>query len=84
MKGGGVSLFISDILNFKVRCELIVLNDTMEALFIEFDKSQIRSSKNVVVGIFLYRPPNTDITRFTEQLILVYIETRKQNSVLNG
>jgi exonuclease III len=66
-RGGGVSLYIQDHIEYKCRPDLTELNEILETIFIEIPKDQINSDKSVIIGV-LYRPPNTDIHRFNEAL----------------
>ena len=56
--GGGVGLYVSDNLDFRIRTDIYVYeDDVMESLFIEIIRSYER---NVIVGI-IYRPPNQNV-----------------------
>ena len=46
---------------------LYVLNECVEALFIEIDKQQMNKPKNIIVGL-IYRPPNTNIVYFNSYI----------------
>ena len=59
--GGGVGLYVSNDLEFKLREDLSISNvDIVESLFIEVTRPR---EKNVVVGI-VYRPPNQRVDDF--------------------
>ena len=59
--GGGVGLYISNDLEFKLREDLSLHNvDTVESLFIELIRPR---EKNIIVGI-VYRPPNHRLDDF--------------------
>ena len=60
--GGGVGLLVSDLLSFKHRSDLDLLNEYIECTFIEIVHSTINSHKPLI-GI-IYRPPNTDCNIF--------------------
>lgn len=68
--GGGVSLFIQNHLNFQLRPELNSPDHNIETLFCEIDKSISPFSKNIIIGV-IYRPPNTDMTKFNAYLNIV-------------
>ena len=57
--GGGVSLFVSDVLEFNEIHELTGINNVMESVFIEISLCNI----NIIVGA-IYRPPDTDLNVF--------------------
>ena len=61
LKGGGVSLFIRDSLNFKHRTDLTIMQPFMECSFIEM---QFNDSKYIIGGI--YRPPDTNLDQFID------------------
>jgi len=73
--GGGISLFIREGIKYLLRNELSVLNDIIECLFIEI---LVSDDKNSVVGI-VYRPPNSSIEEFNEQLMAIVSKIRREN-----
>ena len=59
--GGGVGLYVSDNLDFRIRTDIYAFEDeVMESLFIEIIRPHKR---NVIVGI-IYRPPNQNVNDF--------------------
>ena len=66
-RGGGVSIFVTDGLNFKKRNDLCLSTDHCECIFLEFAKSDVNYDKNVIVGV-VYRPTDGSITVFNESL----------------
>ena len=84
-KGGGVALFIQKSLSYRMRDYLNVLNDNIEAIFVEIEKGEWNLSKNIVVGV-LYKPPNTDLEMFVEYLSLILdkIDHEKKLSYIMG
>ena len=83
--GGGVSLYIKQKIDYELRNDLSYQNRTIESLFIEIDKNQLKNKQNVVVGV-IYRPPNTDIHEFNEFLedCLDKIKAEKKKAYLLG
>ena len=71
-KGGGVSIFVKDILNVKERDDLNVNDDCMESVFIEVN--------NIVIGS-VYRPPNTNMDRFTNCIEKVMSQLKRENKL---
>ena len=65
-EGGGVGIFISNNLNYKLQTDLNIKEDgIVESLFIEITST---TGKNIIVGT-IYRPPmfeNKRITILTE------------------
>ena len=63
--GGGVSLYIKDGIQYTKRDDLCNMSTVAETVFIEIDKDVFRYDNNIIVGV-LYRPPDTDISKFNE------------------
>ena len=63
--GGGVSIYISDTLNFTTLENLTNTSKHIESLFIRIDKREINTTKDVIIGC-VYRPPNGDFKQFIE------------------
>ena len=66
-RGGGVSLFISDQVEYQLREDLTIQESYMETLFVELTNNTGFKNKNVICGV-IYRPPNTDIKIFNQKL----------------
>ena len=83
--GGGVSLYIDESMEYIVREDLCLMNNTVESLFIEIDKDTINKKMNCIVGV-IYRPPDTDVKLFNEKMneILSCIKTEKKLAYLLG
>ena len=77
-KGGSVSLYIAESVNYTLRTDLGVFSEIMESRFLEIDKNSINSTRNVVIGV-IYRPPNSDIDVFISQLSGLLDTIRKDN-----
>ena len=58
--GGGVAICIQDQISVAKRNDISVYCDDIESVFVEVDKYQIGSDKNIVIGT-IYRPPGHDI-----------------------
>jgi hypothetical protein len=56
----------------------LVNDDCIETVFIELDKCITHTCKNVIVAV-IYRPPNTDVTKFTEHIESVLDTVNKEN-----
>ena len=83
-QGGGIGILVSDLLSFKHRPDLDLLNEYIECTFIEITHSTI-DSKRPLIGV-IYRPPNTDCNRFLGHLedILNKIRSEKKNIYIMG
>ena len=63
--GGGVGMYISNTLDFKVRDDLSTFHEEiLESLFIEL---RFKGKKSKIVGV-IYRPPNNTFNKFEENL----------------
>ena len=63
-RGGGVLMYISESLSFKIRHDLSLPSESAELLCVEVD---LPREKNFIVCI-VYRPPHTDIDSFLGDL----------------
>ena len=76
--GGGVGLYVSSNLNFKLRCDLDFLESNVaESLFIEIVKPQ---GKNIVTGV-IYRPPNHNVDEFLTMTNELLSKISKENKI---
>ena len=80
-RGGGVSLFIHKKLSAKCREDLNVNQSFMEAIFVEIPKDEIGTNKCIIVGT-IYRPPNQDVSIFTDSLTEILHNIRKEGKLL--
>ena len=76
-KGGGLAIYSQNCLNFKLRNDLSDINDHLESLFIEVNKSPFKSFKPLI-GV-IYRPPNTDPSLFIEALTSLLDTIKAEN-----
>ena len=65
-RGGGVSLYINNMLQYKTRKDL-QMNGDVNSVFIEILKTSINTKRNVVCGC-VYRPPFMSLHIFNVQL----------------
>lgn len=77
--GGGVSLLISESMNYNVRNDLSIYNDCIESLFIEIPPCST-IQKEVVVGV-IYRPPNTNVNDFTTHITDLLSTVKKESKL---
>ena len=76
-RGGGISMYIHDSLNFKSRRELDINTKNVESLSIELIS---KNSKNTVLST-IYRPPDGDFKAFNTFLKDVYSISLKSNKL---
>ena len=84
-KGGGVSIYILNTIQYKVRKNLALPKHLFESTFIEVDKSIFKSKHNVIIGE-IYRPPSSQLKTFNIELekLLNTIEKEKKYAFLMG
>ena len=73
--GGGVGLYFSDDLNYKVRKDLNYDSDCAESLFIEIVKPR---GKNSIAGV-VYRPPGQNVNEFIVNTDCITIKISREN-----
>ena len=79
-RGGGVSLYIHNSLQYKVRNDLKIGNDqeTINSVFVEIDKNTTNTKRNLIVGC-IYRPPWVKIADFITALTPKLEKLRSEN-----
>ena len=80
--GGGVAVFIQKSLNYRVRKDLDIMHDSLEATFIELDFGQ---TKPMVFGS-CYHPPSSNFSQFQQSLesILYKVAVTEGKDVILG
>ena len=78
-KGGGVSMFIKENVEFIYRKDLSLTTPTVECLFIEL----LHENKKYLIG-GIYRVPNTDVKEFCETINRLIEPHRNHEIVLLG
>ena len=81
--GGGVGLFISNDIVYKLRPDLIIFDSQiMESIFVEIIRPK---QSNIIVGN-IYRPPNSNLQMFIDNTnrIMAKITTEQKDSYLMG
>ena len=64
--GGGVGIYINMHVQFNVIQDLTIMCDVLESVFVEVVKRDVCNSR-MLIGC-IYRPPNSDVNLFNEQL----------------
>ena len=84
-RGGGVSIYLLDMIQHKARTNLSFSTHMFESVFIEVDKSLFKSKRNVIIGE-IYRPPSSDKKTFNTELekVLHTIENDKKYAFMMG
>ena len=74
--GGGVGLYLSDNLDYKIRTDIYANEDeVMESLFVEIIRPHER---NIIVGL-IYRPPNQNVNDFVTRMNNVLEKISRDN-----
>ena len=76
-RGGGVSLYIHNILQYKIRKDLVI-GDVVNSVFIEIIRSSTNTKNNVICGC-VYRPPFMSVKIFNELLELFFSKLQSEN-----
>ena len=63
------------------RNDISVYCSDMESVFVEIDKDQIGSSKNIIIGT-IYRPPGHDIDNFNLEINKIRDKLHKENTIV--
>ena len=62
-RGGGVSLYLHESLQYKSRKDLIIGGE-INSVFVEIEKNSLNTDSNIIIDV-VYRPPNFSIPSFT-------------------
>ena len=79
--GLGVSVFINNNLEYIKRSYISIFDENVESIFIELSKDYIGYKKNSIIGV-LYRPPNTDMSIFNQQLLNILSSLKTENKIV--
>ena len=66
-RGGGVSLYIENGIDFINRPDLGYFDSEMESLFIENEGGNFKLSNNIIIAV-IYRMPNTSLDIFNDRI----------------
>jgi hypothetical protein len=81
--GGGLSLYVKDNLDYRVRHDLSYTSHDSEMLWIELDGGELNLKSNIAVGL-IYRRPGSSIPDFNDLLAdKLSILTRESKSILH-
>ena len=62
-RGGGVSLYMYEYLQYKSR-KFLIIGGEINSVFVEVDKSSLNTDRNIIIGL-VYRPAYSSIPSFT-------------------
>ena len=72
-----VSIYVRDHISFIERPDLNQFDNSIESIFIEVNKDQLNTTKNILIGV-IYRPPNQDMDIFNEKISEMLETIRKE------
>lgn len=76
--GGGVGMYIAERINYRLREDLSLFNEgVLETLFIELKTNK---KETIVIGV-LYRPPNSKLNEFEDELENLLSKINKENKL---
>lgn len=78
--GGGVSLLIKNGIEYVKRQDLSTMSSNLESLFVEIYNLHDNSAKHVVIGV-IYRPPNTEVAIFLNELNQILSSLKLENKL---
>ena len=83
-KSGGVALYIDSTLQYTVRNDLN-LGDNTNSIFVEIDRNQLKSKYNTIIGC-IYRPPSYSLQSFNDSLtnMLSILQKKKKHILIAG
>ena len=79
-RGGGVSLYIENGIDFINRPDLEYFDSDMESLFIEAEGSSFNLSSNIVIAV-IYRMPNTSLDIFNDRVTSILNTITRENKL---
>ena len=79
-RGGGVSLYIHSLLQYKTRPEL-QLGGEVNSVFVEILKNSLNAKKNVICGC-IYRPPSMSLVTFNKLLCDMFGKILRENKYI--
>ena len=80
-RGGGVSLYIKDHIDYRVREDLGKICNYAETLFVEIDKNAIGYKRYVITGV-IYRPPDSNIEEFLNYMNDIFTKLGRENKTV--
>lgn len=80
-RGGGLSIFVNENISVTVRHDLNIMSSSIECLFVEISGKFLNTPKDIIIGL-LYRPPNQDVTIFTETIKEILFKVEKEKKVI--
>ena len=77
--GGGVRLFLKNLINHTLMEYLLIFCDIMEFLYVEIPGSEFNSEKkNIILGI-IYQPPGTGLHQLCDPFASILDIVKKEN-----
>ena len=80
-RGGGVSLFLRQGIDYQTCDYLTLMNDYVESVFGQLSHKSIKSTRDIIVDV-IYRKPNTDVKSFVHEMSNLLSLLQKTNKVV--
>ena len=80
-RGGGVSLFLRQGIDYQTCDYLTLMNDFLESVFVQLSYESIKSTRDIIVGV-IYRKPNTDVKSFVHEVSNLLSLLQQTNKVV--
>ena len=80
-RGGGVSMFINNWLNFQERNYIILNLKHIDLVAVEISKEELNTKRNVII-LPIYRPPEVPAILFNEKLNDLFKMLQQENKTL--
>ena len=80
-RGGGCSLFVQNYFNVIERKDISIMDNNIEALFIELQKNDTKLENNCIIGV-IYRPPSQDINDYCNKLSEILLKIKDENKIV--
>ena len=79
-QGGGVAIYVRQDIPFIVRNDLVVFNEVIETVFVEVKKDFTACDYDVIF-VVAYRPPDTDVVLFSDQLNCIQEKMKREKKL---
>ena len=75
-----IDLYVKNGIQYKLRKNFKNNENLFESVFIEIDKNEFGSNKNIIIGV-IYKPPNTSVKHFNEKLEKYLVSFKKKRNM---
>jgi hypothetical protein len=79
--GGGISIYLDETLDYKIRNYLSSIDQTMETLWVEIDKIKPGTDRNILLGC-IYRIPGQNTDLFNAKISTLFSTISRENKII--